>query len=309
MTARYRLGLLALLAAGGACRAQTSQLDHDVLAQRAARLAENRTRPDSGPGHPVARWLLPPALAEVSGLALDSAGRLFATPMSRGRIFEINYRVGVLVKGFDLGRRTRMVDFEGMTIAGDRFFLLESNGRIYEFQEGQPGQTVPFTLHDTRLGRECEFEGIAFDARSNALLLACKNVGTNSLKDHVVIYRWPLDGARDSAQARDPTPARIAIPLAQAVGSNEWRELKPSDLTVDPLSGNYLIIAAQQQALLAVTPEGRVVSSGPLPEPLEFAEGLAATSDSLLIIATEATRGSAAISVYRRPARSPATRP
>ena len=280
------------MAAVTACRAQ-GQLDSAVLSQRANRLAESRSQPDSGPARPLARWLLPASLAEVSGLALDSTGRLFAHGDESGRIFEIDYQVGVLVKTFDLGRRTRMVDFEGLAVAGDRFFLLESNGRIYEFKEGEPGRTVPFTLHDTRLGHECEFEGIAFDSRSNSLLLACKTVGQRSLKDHVVIYRWPLDSAGTA-------PSRLAVPLAQAAGSNGWRELNPSDIAVDPATGHYLVIAAQQQALLEITPAGRVVASGPLPERLEFAEGLAATADSLLIIATEATRGPAAVSVYRR---------
>ena len=297
MTARG-CWLLALLAAG-ACRGQSGHLDHTVLSQRAARLAENRSRADSSDGQPLARWLLPPALAEISGLVLDSAGRLFGHTDEAGMVYEIDYKVGVLAKTFNLGRHASGLDFEAITVAGDRFFLLESNGRIYEFKEGRQGQTVPFVLHDTRLAGECEFEGIAFEARSNTLLLACKNVGTNSLKGNVVIYRWPLDDARDTSRAGDAAPSRLIIPMAQAVGSNGWRELTPSDITVDPGSGNYLIVAAQQKALVEITPSGRVVSSRPLPEPLDFAEGLAATNDSLLIVAAEATRGPATISVYR----------
>ena len=303
MTARAWLGLLALVAATGACRGRT-EVNHEVLSQRASRLAENRSRADSGDG-PLARWLLPPALREVSGLALDSAGRLFAHNDEGGHVYEVDYRVGVLTKTFNLGPRARGVDFEGMTVAGKRFFLLESGGRIYEFREGRSGQTVPFALHETGLGRECEFEGIAFDARDSSLVLACKNVRTRGMKDQVVLYRWPLAASPDSAPARDSartggTSERIAIPLREAVGSNGWRELSPSDIAVDPASGNYLIIASQQQALVEVTPAGRVVSSRPLPESLPFAEGLAATGDSLLIIAAEATRGPASISVYRR---------
>ena len=190
MTARAWLGLLALVAATGACRGRT-EVNHEVLSQRASRLAENRSRADSGDG-PLARWLLPPALREVSGLALDSAGRLFAHNDEGGHVYEVDYRVGVLTKTFNLGPRARGVDFEGMTVAGKRFFLLESGGRIYEFREGRSGQTVPFALHETGLGRECEFEGIAFDARDSSLVLACKNVRTRGMKDQVVLYRWPL---------------------------------------------------------------------------------------------------------------------
>lgn len=286
------LGLLALLGAGTGCSGADDDLDDTVLAERNRRMTE-RLRSDSGRG-PVARWLLPPALREISGLALAPDGRLFAHSDESSVIYEIDYRHGTIVKHFQVGRRAVAGDFEALTIVGQRFFLLASNGEIYEFAEGEANDRVDYTLHDTRLGRECEFEGMAFDSVAGAMILACKNIGERRLRDNIVLYRVGLDSAS--------RPAPVVIPLSQARGGNNWPEIKPSDLAIDPLTGNYFIIAAQQKGLIQVTREGRVVSASSLPDSLDFAEGLALTRDSLLIISTEATGGTqAAVQVFRRP--------
>jgi hypothetical protein len=88
------------------------------VAQRAARLAAALAAPDSAApkGAAIARWVLPPDLAEVSGLALTSAGRLLAHDDELGRVAEIDYRSGVLVKRFMIGKAPVRADFEGITV-------------------------------------------------------------------------------------------------------------------------------------------------------------------------------------------------
>ena len=298
-----RVGILSLLLApvllaGIGCRAlqkEAGQLDADELAQREAHLAEALKQPaeSTGTGKPVARWIMPVTLAEISGLALTPDGRLFAHGDELGQVSELDYRRGVLVKQFTLGRTPLQGDFEGITVADGLFYLLASDGKIYEFREGDNGTAVDYVAHDTRLGKECEFEGITYDADRGALLLVCKNVGTKRLDDDLVIYAWKLpDGASPSSPA-------IVIPRKEVIGGNKWKSLHPSDITRDPLSGDYVIVTAQEQALVRITPDGKVVSSRPLPAALEHTEGVAITKDSLLILSDEAGKRPAAITVYR----------
>ena len=270
-------------------------LDDRVLAQRASHLTRNLARPDSGAKgvQPVARWVLPASLAEISGLALTSDGRLFAHGDELAQVSEIDYRRGVLVKQFSLGKHVLHADFEGITVAGNRFFLLASDGKLYEFREGENGTRVNYLVHDTKLGRECEFEGVTYDSASNSLLLACKNVDTKALKRNLVMYRWSLS---DSGTIEVPV---VSIPLREVIGKNDWKDLHPSDLTRDPLTGNFLIITAQEKALIGLTPGGDIAFSRPLPEQLDHTEGIAVTSDSLVILSEEAGKRPAAISVYR----------
>jgi uncharacterized protein YjiK len=290
------VALLAGLVASTGCspgRAAAAALaDSAEVARRAARMAGALARPDSG-GAAVALWVLPKELAEISGLALTADGRLFAHDDERGRVSEIDYRRGVLVKQFAIGTPTVHADFEAIAIAHDRFYLLASDGVLYEFGEGAEGAQVAYTVHDTRLGHECEFEGLAFDPTLDALLLACKHVGTPRLRQMLVIYRLRL--GRGSGEQM----STLTVPLVQVIGANGWKGLHPSDITVDPASGNYVLVSAEEQALVEITPAGEVVVARPLAGSLKHTEGVAITADGLLLLSDEAGQRPASITLYR----------
>jgi hypothetical protein len=291
---------LLLLAAAAACRstgASSSSADSALLARRESQLEAARTRADSGSDTPLTRWLLPPGLAEISGLGLTADQRLLTHNDEVGRVFEVNYRRGVIVKSFWVGDQILRDDFEAIAVAGDRVFLLASTGKLYQFAEGTNGSHVPFTLHDTGLGTECEFEGLAYDSAANALVLACKNVLAAGLKDFVVLYRYSLT---DTTASR---VVRVTIPLDRVIGTNVWKGFTPSDIEVDPGSGDYVIVASQEKAILRVTPAGEVVWARALPPGQDMAEGIALTRDSLLILSDESASAStpADITLYRWP--------
>ena len=297
---RYAAVILVIVAGVG-CRATRGQSsgsrDSAELAQRDARLTGALARAEAASDAPLARWLLPSGLGEISGLALTPDQRLLAHGDEAGRVFEVDYRRGAIVKSFWIGAQLVRDDFEAIAVSGNRIFLLASTGKIYEFKEGANGTRVPFTLHDTRLGQECEFEGLAFDPGANALVLACKRIGTKSLRDFVVLYRYRLAGGFDARISR------VTIPLTEVIGANQWKGFTPSDISVDPGSGDYVIIASEEHGLLRVTPAGEVIWSRPIPPGHDMPEGLAITKDSLLILSDEATSRAnpATITLYRWP--------
>ena len=295
--------MIVLLQAGAGCRnsgegtPDASRNDSTGLEARVTRLTEALANADSGEarGKPVARWLLPPELAEISGLALTPDGRLFAHNDETARITELDYRRGTVIKQFFVGKKDLRGDFEGLAYAEDRFFLLSSNGTLYEFREGAEGERVDYTAHDTHLGKECEFEGVAYDSTANALVLACKNVGAKQFKDMLVLYRYSL-GDSDGAEISE-----LTVPYSEAIGKNGWKQLHPTDITVDPSSGNYVLVAAQEKALVALTPAGAVVLSRPLGGRHPQSEGIAITRDGILIISDESVNAAATITLYRWP--------
>ena len=282
-------GLLAL----GACR----PTPRAQLSARVERLTTSLANAATDPASPLALWILPREMGEVSGLALTSDGRLLAHGDEWGDVYVIDPRGGALLKRFSIGANggdTR-ADFEGITVVGDRIFMVASNGMLYEFAEGADGERVGFTLHDTRLGNECEFEGVAFDSAQGILVLPCKNVGTKNLRDDLVLYRWRLGGTGDS------TLVPLTIPLRIVIASNAWKDLHPSDVTVNPVTGNYVLIAAQEKALIEITPLGEVVRAIALPGKHKQAEGIALTPDGILIVGDEATTRPASLTLYRWP--------
>ena len=290
------LGCLGIAATG--CRAETTPEAQAALAARArevaARIAES---PDDG--EPLAKWRLPQVLREISGVALTADGRILVHNDERGRIYVIDPRRGVIVKQFSVGPKAIVADFEGIAVAGNDIFLLESNGNVYQFREGGDKDNVQFTMHDTKLGKECEFEGIAVERGTGAFFLACKTISKKSQRDQLMIYRWLAQPGRKSLVSA------ITVPLAEAVAGNGWKTLHPSDLTIDPATGNFVLIAGREKALIEITQNGDVVRSVPMPEELQQPEGVAITADNILIISDEGVTRAAEITLYpwrRQPA-------
>jgi uncharacterized protein YjiK len=288
------VSVLVVAGCSASSRPDSRPSDSTVLAQRAARVERALATSDSGQGanKPIARWILPNRLTEISGLALTPDGRLLAHNDETARVFEIDYRRGVIGKQFSLGSQPVHADFEGIAVANETIYLLASNGKLYEFREGADGARVPFTVYNTQLGSECEFEGVAFEAASNSLLLACKIAGKKQRGSNLIIYRWKREG--------HGTSIALDVPLSRVIGSNGWKGLHPSDLTIDPASGNYVIVSAQEEALVELTPAGEVVSARPLPKGHAHTEGVAITKDGILIISDEAGRQGASLTLYRR---------
>ena len=244
---------------------------------------------------PLARWVLPPSLREISGLALTRDGRLFVHGNERGQLWEIDYRRGALLKRFTLGDQAVIADFEGITVANDVLWMLASNGTLYEFREGGDDAHVKYQKYETGLKKDCEFEGVAFDPKLNAMLLACKNIREKQDRKSIIIYRWSLKpggGERVS---------RLMVPVASVRGDNAWTSLQISDITIEPSTGNYVLVASKERAIVVITPTGDPVSARVLPERHEQPEGIALTKDSLLLISDEAAKGPAVLTLYRWP--------
>ncbi|MEO5590141.1 MAG: hypothetical protein ABIS03_11190 [Gemmatimonadaceae bacterium] len=297
MTSGWQLALVAgaITALGGCNPKQDASSAHaGQLKARETRLKSRLAKATAANTvkTPLALWIMPAVLREISGLALTPDGRLLTHGDEIARIYEIDPRRGSVVKSFNVGKSVHG-DFEGLTVAGSDLYLMMSKGVLLQFKEGADGQRVPFTTHDLKLGKECEFEGVAFEKDSAWLVLPCKEVHVKDLKDDIVLYRWRL-----GTRAKDGITT-LAVPLSEVIGSNKWKKFRPSDISIDPVTGNYVLISSLEKGMAVITPAGDVVWSGPLPGKHHQAEGVAIGKDGLLIISDEGSSKPATIAVYR----------
>jgi len=296
-TSRSFLLLVSLVPCVAACRktseARAAQV-RTVEATRKQELARRIAMADANPAKalPVAMWLMPSELREISGLALTPRGTVLTHDDNVARIYEIDPKTGILLKGFSLAGGVRG-DFEAITIAGSDIYLLRSNGKIFKFKEGADGGQVPYSVYDTGLGKECEFESMAYEADSSRLVLVCKKFLQKKAPKELLIYHLPLPLGDRSAMTT------LRVPIADVIGSNKWKNFHPSDINIDPFTKNYVIVASREKGLIVVTPDGEVVRSEPIPGDHRQAEGVAITADSILIVSDEANVKPPAITLYR----------
>jgi uncharacterized protein YjiK len=256
------------------------------LARRLAAADANQEKPAA-----VAEWMMPPQLREISGLTLTSRGTVLTHDDNVARIYEVEPKTGILLKAFSLEGGVRG-DFEAITVAGSDIYLLESKGKFYKFKEGADASQVPYTVFDTKLGKECEFESLVYEADSTRLVMVCKKIRGKNAPHEVLIYRFPMP-------PNLATMSTISVPIEEVSGSNKWKDFHTSDITIDPFTKNYVLISSREKGLLVMTPDGDVVRSGPLPGDHRQPEGIAITRDSLLLISDEVNVRPAAITLYR----------
>ena len=80
--------------------------------------------------NPSGRASLQHRVDEASGLAATDDGRVFTHGDEEAEVFEIDLSDGSVVKQFSMGVPVLEGDFEGIAIAGDRFFLISSRGLL-----------------------------------------------------------------------------------------------------------------------------------------------------------------------------------
>ncbi len=237
---------------------------------------------------------LPGRLREVSGLATTSDGRLFAHDDERARVYQIEPRSGEVVKRFDVGAGGVRGDFEGIAVAGERFYLVESDGTLYEFREGEEKEDVSFREVKTGLGRRCEVEGLAHDPDSDALLLVCKSTRGRDLRDHLVVFAAPLSTLEPEAEPR------YRIPYASLRDVGARGRLHPSGIEVHPVTRRIFVVAAREEGIVEFDRTGRFVGAAELPGKRHVQpEGIAFVLDRLAL-ADEGTGRKATLTLYPR---------
>jgi len=244
-------------------------------------------------GESLTQWALPRGLQEVSGLALDPAGRLFAHADEAAIIFELDYRDGRALKRFALGTPPLTGDFEGIAWVDNRLYLVTSEGDLLAAPEGADGEHVAYELHRTGLGRRCEIEGLDYDPDRRVLLMACKTAREKALKRQIAVLAW-------SVERRAPAPEHdVVVPWEQARGSSG--PFHPSGLTRSPSDGHLILAAARQRALIELAADGSLVQPFPLPDPEAHPqlEGIVMTLAGELIVADEGQSRRGRLGVYR----------
>ncbi len=217
---------------------------------------------------------------------------MFAHDDERAVILEINPTDGRLVKGFAMGDNPAPGDFEGIAYAEERFYLVTSGGWIYESREGEDDERMLFNTYGTGVGKKCEVEGLAFEPADRSLLLVCKTPRDDEIEDFLAIYRFSLDTREVSAEP-------LLVPLKEITDRIDEKRFRPSGIERHPVTGHYVIVAAQQSAIVEITPDGQVVAVVDLKNRNHRQlEGITFTSAGTLVLADEGGNRRGRLTLY-----------
>ena len=239
------------------------------------------------------QWKLPKRLREISGLALTSDERLLAITDEQAIVYELDYLEGKIVKSFALGNPIVRGDFEGIAVLGDTIWLMTSDGLLFAAGEGPDGGFVRYQKYDTGNGAFCELEGLGQDRVAGTLIMACKE-GIKRKKKDLKIFELSAS-ANGIEHIRD-----IPLPGPSIRTMIDKNRISPSGLAVDPQTGERVLVAARQDALVRLTPDGALIEAIILEKKGRHkqAEGIEITRDGRMLIADEGGKGRARLAVY-----------
>ncbi len=242
---------------------------------------------------PKARFALPARLSEISGLAMTDDGRLFAHGDERGVVYQLDYTTGRIIKQFFLGRWGVRADFEGIAVKGKVFYLVESNGTVYEFPEGNNNDRVSFRTYRTFLTSKNDVEGLCYDPATDALLLLCKADPGKGYHKHKSVYEFSLKTRTLSSRPR------FLIPLKDVTRSSDGHRFNPSGIERHPQSGTFFVVAAQGHSIVELAADGTVLAQQRINKKIDpHPEGIAFIPDGSLLLCNDGQGGSGSLSVY-----------
>lgn len=237
------------------------------------------------------QFILPHKLGEASGLAMTDDGRLFCHDDERAVVYQIDYSNGVIVKQFSLGRFGVRGDFEDIAVAGKLFYLVESNGTIYEFPEAGNGQTVEFRMYKTPLTTQNDVEGLEYDPETHSLLLACKEFPGKGYEGNRAVYSFSLKTKQLSA-----TP-RFLISLKEI----RAKEFRPSGIARHPKTGTFFIIATRGSTIIEISKEGKILDRQSINKNVNtHPEGITFAPDLTLILCNDGQGKRGTLTLYPR---------
>ncbi|MCW8810753.1 MAG: SdiA-regulated domain-containing protein [Ignavibacteriaceae bacterium] len=236
---------------------------------------------------------LPQSLREISGLAFLKGNEVLTHNDEEGIIFIVDISLSKVVSDFVLDDDVEK-DFEGIAVVKDSIYLVNSNGTIYKFRLQQENESADFVKFKTFLDSENNIEGFCYDASTNSLLLACKNDPGKGFKKLRAVYEFNLN---KMILVKKP---RFLISLDELRDKFNINGFEPSGIEKNPISGNFFMVSAHPEAILELSPEGKILAAYRLDEKEhKQTEGITFLQDGTMLISDEGQKKSARISIIR----------
>ncbi len=232
-------------------------------------------------------------LKEISGIAFVPGGALLAHNDEDAAVFLLDPANGTITKTIALEHAGGKGDFEDIAVAGNRVFIVRSDGALFAFDYPVAGDVASCERYETGLTARHNVEGLCYDPATDALLLACKEWPGSGMKGMRAVYSFSM---RDMALHSKP---RFTLALNKITAHTSGGEFMPSGIAWNQHTGTFFVIAARGNAILELAADGRIISQSQLPVKLHRQpEGIAIHPDGALYIANEGANGKAVLTVY-----------
>ena len=248
-------------------------------------------------------------IQEISGLATSSDGRLFAHDDEKAVISQLDPENGQILKQFFIGSKKPVEeDFEGLAIVGPDFYLVTSNGKLYQFTEGNDRESVKYKDYKTGLTAKYDVEGLCYDPETKSLLLACKGFAGKGLDNMRSVFSFSLERMKLDKKPRfkisiDDITRRIPTNISRKMGEFflliDPPGFAPSGIERHPVSGSFFILSSRSGLIAEIDTEGNLIAVRNLDTNFHRQpEGITFLPDHTMVIGDEGDEQKATLTFY-----------
>ncbi len=235
-------------------------------------------------------WSLPSNLHEISGISFIDEKQVACIQDETGEIFIYDLSQKKIVRTIPFAGPG---DYEGIAYVKGQYYVLRSDGMILKVDPSKPSNP---DVIQTSFNLQNNCEGLHYDQKNNRLLIAIKGIDpTDALTKG--IYMVDLATGK---QSRKPV-ATIDLQHEMLSDTSKKKDVPqrryhPSDLAIDPKTGDFLIVNGVNSSLMILGKDSKIrtiisLDKKTLPQP----EGIAYAPSGKLYISTEGASGVAVI--------------
>ncbi len=252
--------------------------------------------------HPSEIIKLPSKLKEISGITFLSKNKIACVQDEKGTVFIYDIHKDKLKESIDFGVDK---DYEAIANVNDTIYVLRSNGELYEIDSLENSGQQAESYH-TFLSKANNCEGLCYDSRNRRLLVACKGHPEkgSAKKYQKAVYAFDLNSKK---LLEEPILVFNPDVIVDAAKKSVFGQLvhedlfEPSEIAIEPSSGNFFILSSVGKRLAVFSPEGKLLSASNLdPEIFKQPEGLAFSFDGNLVISDEGKNGKANLVIIKK---------
>jgi hypothetical protein len=198
------------------------------------------------------RFGMPERLVEISGISFNKgkSDTIYAIQDEEGKLFRLAWGV----KKQYHAKFAKGGDYEDVSIANNKVYILKSNGTIYvvDFADAVY-EEIDSTTEWKGLIPKGEYESLFADEASNKLYVLCKNCESDDNKDFVSGY---ILQAGDSVYQTGSFS--IDVESIKPFTGKVKRGFRPSALTKNPITDEWFILSAVNKLLVVTDGQWKV---------------------------------------------------
>ncbi|RAJ04280.1 hypothetical protein LX64_03160 [Chitinophaga skermanii] len=195
------------------------------------------------------RYTIRESMQEISGLVYYN-GHFIGHNDEEGRIYEVILDTD---RPYRFWKFAKSGDYEEMLLAGKDWFVVKSNGKLYQVHNLFTDSTSSTEYHFPHKGKN-EFEAAYLDSTGKAIVLLCKNCEADKGKSHTSTYRFNLE----TYQYEETDGFRISTKEISRIGDYQFKNFRPSAAAVHPIEKRVYVVASLNRLLVIMDFQGNV---------------------------------------------------